>query len=317
MSDLKSCINQAGMTIPDSLHVMLILRTLPSTYEVMQQTILVNTQDYKMLTSTDMRSHLISEELHQGMTIGINTIRYGRKAMSTDSCNWYRGSGHWEQDCQRKQRGLSKEEAQNARKKGNKSKGKHKEDKKDSPSVNMIVEDVPPDPPSSTNHVTQNSTSNNAIVFYTGCETKWMLDSGCSDHITHEYSDFSDNHALASPQFVQLADGTTCISYIGTGTVMTMTHINGMDKTISLCNVIHCPEIGSHFLSIRKLGDRGIDTVFAGGKATLSCKGEKCTEGLLQGQQFWLTLHISTMHVHLVLNNININSLHARLGHLS
>ena len=57
------------MTIPDSLHVMLILRALPSTYEVMQRTILVNVQDYKLLTSADMRSPLISEELCTSSTI--------------------------------------------------------------------------------------------------------------------------------------------------------------------------------------------------------------------------------------------------------
>ena len=46
MSDLKSCINEAGMMIPDSLHTMLILKALPSSYEEVQQMILENIQDY-------------------------------------------------------------------------------------------------------------------------------------------------------------------------------------------------------------------------------------------------------------------------------
>ena len=94
MSDLKSCINQVGMTIPDSLHAMLILHALTSTYKVIQQTLLANIQDYKTLTSADMRSHLISEELHQGKSATINVIRPTKKA--ADSCNWCGGSGHWE-----------------------------------------------------------------------------------------------------------------------------------------------------------------------------------------------------------------------------
>ena len=68
MSELKLCIDTAGMTIPDSLRVMLILRTLPSTYEVVQQTILANIGDYRTVT-------FLSEELYQGMTSNVNTIK--------------------------------------------------------------------------------------------------------------------------------------------------------------------------------------------------------------------------------------------------
>ena len=53
---------------------MLILRALPSTYEVVQQTILANVKDYKTLTSDDIRSRLLSEELRQGTTVGVNAI---------------------------------------------------------------------------------------------------------------------------------------------------------------------------------------------------------------------------------------------------
>ena len=91
------------MIIPDSLHAMLILRALPSTYEVVQQTILANVKDYKTLTSHDIRSRLLSEELRQGTTVGVNAIRPGKRAVSTDSCNWCGGTGHWERDCRRKQ----------------------------------------------------------------------------------------------------------------------------------------------------------------------------------------------------------------------
>ena len=113
-----------------------------------------------------------------------------------------------------------------------------------------------------------------------------MLDLGCSDHITHEYSDFSDYHTLASLQFLQLADGTTCISYIGTRTAMAMTCINGIDKTISLCNVIHCPEIGDCFLSIWKLIDRGIDTVLLVVKRLLVTRARSAQKGYYRVHSF-------------------------------
>ena len=87
MSFLKSRIDAAGMTILDSLHAMLVLCALPSNYEVVQQTILTNVRDYKTLTSADMRSQFFSKELHQGTTTGVNAIRPGKKAVSTDSYN--------------------------------------------------------------------------------------------------------------------------------------------------------------------------------------------------------------------------------------
>ena len=83
MTDLKSRNDMAGMTIPNSLHAMLILCTLPSAYEVVQQTILANVRDYKTLTSADIRAQLLSEELPQGTAIGVNAIRTGKKCVGT------------------------------------------------------------------------------------------------------------------------------------------------------------------------------------------------------------------------------------------
>ena len=138
-----------------------------------------------------------------------------------------------------KSNAASREEAQSERKKGSKSKrkGKQRVDTKNSPSVNAVIEEAPPDPSSSTPHV--NSASNDAIVFYAGCETRWMLDSGCLDHIAHELSDFNQYKRLPNPLFVRLADSTTRISYLGTGTVITRVDINSSNKMILLRNVLH------------------------------------------------------------------------------
>ena len=103
--------------------------------------------------------------------------------------------------------------------------------------------------PSNNVHVNQVS-NNDSIIFYTGRKTRWMLDSGCSDHITHEASDFTEYHRLTSPEFIRLADSTTRIPYLGKGTITATTYVNGSDKTISLHDVIHCPDLGGQFLSI-------------------------------------------------------------------
>ena len=53
------------------------------------------------------------------------------------------------------------------RKNVNKLKGKHKEDKKDSPSVNALITEVTPDL-LSCSHVDMNTALNDIIVFYMG-----------------------------------------------------------------------------------------------------------------------------------------------------
>ena len=103
----------------DSLHAMHILHALPATYEIVQQMILANVSNYKTLKFADMRSCLLSEELHQGTTASVNAIRTGKKMGKDMNCNHCGGSNHWEKGCFCKQREHSREEVQSKQKKGN------------------------------------------------------------------------------------------------------------------------------------------------------------------------------------------------------
>ena len=68
--------------------------------------------DYKKLTSADMRARIISEELRQ-TTTAVNAIRPVKKSAT---CSWCGGGGHLERECRKKLCGLSKEEAHSKRK---------------------------------------------------------------------------------------------------------------------------------------------------------------------------------------------------------
>ena len=107
------------------------------------------------------------------------------------------------------------EEAQSERK------GKKNEKKKDKgtvPSVSTIITDNPDSSPS-TLPVSTTAAANDTICFYIACERMWMLDSGCTDHITNDISDFSEYQPLLTPQHAYFTDETTFISYIGIGMV--------------------------------------------------------------------------------------------------
>ena len=77
------------------------------------------------------------------------------------------------------------------------------------------------------------SANNDTIVFYIVRETRWMLNSGCSDHISHDLSDFAEYNALPSLQFVCLANSATWIPYIGIGIISKMPG-SGMSFHISI-----------------------------------------------------------------------------------
>src|SRR3979490_2878693 len=104
--------------------------------------------------------------------------------------------------------------------------------------MNVVIEEVPSAIPSSAN-VNFITAANDTIVFYIAHETKWLLDSGCSDHITCDVSDFSEYNHLTMPQNVYLADRMMHISYISIGTVSATTQVNGQIKKVMLRDVLH------------------------------------------------------------------------------
>ena len=239
-----------------------------------------------------------------------------------NTCNWCGGAGHWERDCRKRLRSLSKEEAQSERRRIAVNKKEEAEAaKRNTPSVSATAQEPPSDSSSgssiSPTYVTVASASIDSVTFYIAHESQWMLDSGCSDHITHEISDFSEYCRLNTPQYVRLADRNTRVAFVGVGTVSAMTQIQGVMKYITLENVIHSPDLGGRFISIRKVGEKGISTTFLGNTATLHKEGIDYAEGHLLGQQYWLTLRSRSPSANNVQKQVPIEVLHARLGHLS
>ena len=119
------------------------------------------------------------------------------------------------------------------------------------------------DPSNSTTLVSIVKT-NTAVCFYIANEQKWMLDSGYTNHITNDLSDFSEYHLLPTPRKAYFADKTTHVSYVGIGTVSGKTRVNGQEKAIILHDVLHSPELRGQFFSILKIDKKGFTTTFSG-----------------------------------------------------
>ena len=83
------------------------------------------------------------------------------------------------------------------------------------------------------------------------CHT-WVMDSGCSHHMTPVCSNYISYAPYTTPQIVQLANKSG-INAIGEGTVMMLTVMDGMMCHIQVENVIHAPDLSNSLLSVKVL----------------------------------------------------------------
>jgi Pol polyprotein, beta-barrel domain len=286
----------------DPLHTLNILQALPASYEIVQQTILATITDLSKIDWVTTQNCILSEELRQGSQPNVNTIRT-KSNNGKDKCNYCGGTEHWEKDCRRKTHGLSREEAQSERKqrasdRKGKVKAKEKKDMKETtPSVHAAATGDPLDLCDSTTDVAS-GVAIDSICFYIARANKWMIDSGCTEHIMQEITDYSTYQPLQTPCTVFLPEKKKVVSYIGSGTIVTKTWVNGSEKKIELQNVLHSLDIGGRFLSILRIGEKGISVTFEPSKVIFSKDRVQYTEGQLTGRHYWLTLSCASPSVH-------------------
>ena len=89
-------------------------------------------------------------------------------------------------------------------------------------------------------------------------ELSWVIDSGCSRHMTFSREAFADDYThLTEPVQVKTASGAV-IPGIGTGNVSIRIALNGELRTIQLTDVLYVPKIAGNLISVTQLQDRGI-----------------------------------------------------------
>ena len=85
----------------------------------------------------------------------------------------------------------------------------------------------------------------------------WVIDSGCSRHMTFARDAFTEYRLLDEPIQVNIASGAA-IQGIATGTVALKVALNGSIRTVSLTDVLHVPELAGSLILVIQLQDRGI-----------------------------------------------------------
>ncbi|HEV7738404.1 MAG TPA: DDE-type integrase/transposase/recombinase, partial [Chlamydiales bacterium] len=180
----------------------------------------------------------------------------------------------------------------------------------------MVTSNVPVDSPPV--NIAHSSVSNNtAFLFYITRSAQWMLDSGCTDHMTNDLSDFSSYTPLPTSHITLADKNKTQIEYYGKGVINGTTDVDGQKNTIVLENTLFSPGLNGRFISLTTLTEKGVVVIFQRQRASIISDERTAAYAYPYNRQWWVTLTSSGPSVNAVSSSIPVELLHKRLGHLS
>jgi len=114
----------------------------------------------------------------------------------------------------------------------------------------------------------------------------WIIDSGASQHLSHDRMQFSTYKDLSPRQSITIADGSKIDAY-GTGDIQ----VPSATGEITLTEVWHVPNIGSSLISVSRMVDAGYKVEFEQSKCYVSNHGITTQLGYRHGSLYYLTQH--------------------------
>ena len=145
----------------------------------------------------------------------------------------------------------------------------------------------------------------------------WVIDSGCSRHMSYLRDAFDDYHLLQTPIAINIANGTS-IEAIGEGSVRLKVAIHGVMRNVMLRQVLHVPNLAGSLISVLQLQDRGILTrTTKNGELLLELDGKTVGRAIRLGKTYSLvsTLDINNTAYRAIVKDDNL-AWHRRFGHL-
>jgi GAG-pre-integrase domain len=153
--------------------------------------------------------------------------------------------------------------------------------------------------------------NNISVSLYAAVKPHWMMDSGATYHIMPHKSDFKD---------YTLTKGTVCLGdksttdQIGIGTAVFKSPQN---TEISLSNMLHIPDVHTHFLSTGAICDKDAKIVF-NHKGFQILKDQQCVAtGYQEDKLYWLDGSTASLNTHIRSNTAPLHIWHQQIGHMS
>ena len=301
LNDAHITLEQNDMKITDLQFSFILIKALPDSYTAVASTILAS-GEASALSPQKIQDRILNEEGRwAGTSASLNKIapikRKGDKAdKSKVTCFYCQKLGHKSNECRKKKKDAEEKE------KEKKEKG-HKVQVQTTKSVNAHI---------STATIEEIDDNDDLPVsLYAASRSRWMVDSGATNHITPHRSDFISWTPASGA--VSLG-GHAEIAQIGKGTVAIRP--SGSDKIVHLHDVMHVPDAGARYFSVSALMQKGAQITFKNKKLLISVRGQRIAEGYQEGNLFWIDT--SNVAIHAIgAAPTSLTIWHARMGHMS
>jgi transposase InsO family protein len=147
----------------------------------------------------------------------------------------------------------------------------------------------------------------------------WVIDSGCSHHMTPLLHYFTSYHPYPTPRQIHLADKSS-IQTLGEGTIALTTIANSKHVRIELKGALHVPALTNSLLSVKTLTRRGHSAVFSRDKCCIqNASGKIIAESKGGGNLYDLRVHHTPYPTVSIAKSSRfpLDLIHKRLGHPS
>lgn len=104
-------------------------------------------------------------------------------------------------------------------------------------------------------------------------EVRFILDSGCTEHMTNDESVFASARVLETPEQIAVAKNGISLEANKTGSIIGELSADNVKTPCTIKNVLFVEELKCNLLSVSKLEEAGMSVVFANGQARI-CRNE-------------------------------------------
>jgi hypothetical protein len=302
LKETRVALSNASMGVTDTQYSLILLNTLPPSYEAVA-TILLASGLPTSLKASEITARLINEEgCHAGPSTSLNmmakapikgTGKGKKKDHSNLTCHYCQKKGHIQLDCHKKKKDdadKKKKEESGSGSGGNKAANSH-----------VLVP---------TSASIEEVNDNIGVALYAAERVHWMMDSGATHHITPHRSDFKDYTPCKGS--VRLGDKST-IDQVGVSSVIFTTSLG---TPITLSNVLHIPQVKTRFMSTRTLAQKGAEVSFTQSSFKIIVNQHHVAEGYLEDNLYWLDASSIGLNAH-VKRAATLDTWHQRMGHMS
>jgi hypothetical protein len=301
LNETRVALSNASMGVTDTQYSLILLNTLPPSYEAVATILLASGPPTSLKVSEITARPLNEEGRRAGCSTSLNVMAKApikgtgkgkKKDHSNLTCHYCQKKGHIQPDCHKKK----KDDADKKKKEESGSSGGNK-----AANSHILVP---------TSASIEEVNDNVGVALYTAERVRWMMDSGATHHITPHRSDFKD-YTLCKGS-VRLGDKST-IDQVGVSSVVFTTSLG---TPITLSNVLHIPQVKTRFMSTRALAQKGAEVSFTQSSFKIVVNQCRVAEGYLEDNLYWLDASSIGLNAH-VKSAATLDTWHQRMGHMS